>query len=112
LRSLLPSCAGERRLEGRRPHHGVVGTNFWDSKVVALEEISVPAGKFWAFRVERRGHSELSNGKRLTMTGTNWIDPQTMLVIRTNLLFRMGSTITENSSSRMVAIRRGAGVVP
>jgi hypothetical protein len=92
--------------------NGVVGTNFWDSKVVAFEEITVPAGKFWAFRVERRGESDLSNGKRLFMTGTNWIDPQTMLVIRTDLLFRLGSTITEHTSSRLVAIRRAPRVVP
>jgi uncharacterized caspase-like protein len=91
---------------------GDIGTNFWESKVVAIEEVTVPAGKFVAFKVERRGEARFSNGKITFMTGTAWIDPQTMLVVRHDLLFRSGGKIGENSSTQLVGIQRAPRLAP
>ena len=88
------------------PKGGVVWTNFWAQRVVALEDVVVPAGTFKAYRVERHGEARPPTGAITFMTGTDWIDPQTMLVVRSDRLFRQGGKITENFSLRLVAFER------
>lgn len=79
--------------------------NFWDAHVIALEEITVPAGKMQAFRVERNGKAVGRDGVSI-LQGTQWIDPKTMRVIRNDILFRLNGKITENSSTQLVSTTR------
>jgi hypothetical protein len=79
---------------------------FWNAKVVAFEEIEVAAGKFKAYRVQRSGESRHPDGSISYLTGTLWIDPTTMLVLRNDLLFRRRGNITENSSQELAAVHQ------
>ncbi|MEO8675586.1 MAG: caspase family protein [Casimicrobiaceae bacterium] len=86
---------------------GVVGTNYWDFRVVALEEIRLPAGVFRAFKVAGTGEVVAPNGQTL-LASTTWIDPVTMIDIRQELKFHYMSgrrvMNTENSSYQLVKI--------
>jgi hypothetical protein len=66
---------------------GIVQYNWWESHVVALEEARVPAGKFMAFKVVRKGEARFPGGT-LRMSGLDWIDPATMLSLRSELVFQ------------------------
>ncbi len=79
--------------------------NYWDAKIVALEELDLPIGKIMAFKVERNGRAVGRNGVTV-QTGTSWIDPKTMMIVRSDLLFRNNGKITEYSSSVMVALQK------
>ena len=95
-----------RTLFTNTPAGGSPSTNFWEAKVVALEDVTVPAGTLKAFRVERRGQARQADGRLTQMTGTMWVDPKTMLVVRNDLLFREAGKITEHSSTVLVAFER------
>lgn len=84
---------------------GTVTRNFWDFKVVALEELKVPAGTIRAFKVEGTGEAVGSTGLT-TLKITVWVDPATMLDIRTETLFRFGSQITEWRTVELVAAKQ------
>jgi hypothetical protein len=58
------------------------------------------------------GEAHFANGKMTFMTGTAWIDPQTMLIVRHDLLFRSGGKIGENSSTQLVGIQRAPHLAP
>lgn len=83
-------------------------TNVYELRVAALEKVTVPAGTFNAFRVERRGHGTSQDGKWRTYSGTSWIDPATMFTIRSDVEFRNNGMVTEQSSSRLVSMKRMA----
>lgn len=85
---------------------GELQTNFWEAKVVALEQITVPAGTFKAFRIERRGEARSAQGAMTFMTATAWVDPETMLVVRIEYLYRSRGKITEHASTELAEIRR------
>ncbi len=85
---------------------GVKTNNFYDFRVTAFEEVTVPAGTFKAFRVERQGLARSQNGPGSQISGTAWIDPTTMFVVRHDTLFRNKGVITEQSSDRLVSIKR------
>ena len=61
--------------------NGVVGTNYWDFRVEALEQITVPAGTFRAFKVVGSGETRTPRGQTL-LAQTYWVDPATMQQIR------------------------------
>lgn len=86
--------------------NGATTTNFWEFRVVALEDMTVPAGTFRAFRVEGKG--EARGTLDLTfMAQTRWIDPATMIYIRLDRLFRSArGSITEYSSDQLVSVKR------
>ena len=67
---------------------GELSTNFWDYRVVALEDIKVPAGSFRAFRVEGNGEARFPT-KMHIMSATHWFDPVTMTGVRSDQNFRM-----------------------
>jgi hypothetical protein len=85
---------------------GLKLSNFYDFRVTAFEEVTVPAGTFNAFRVERHGLARAQNGPGSQISGTTWIDPITMFPIRNDMLFRTKGVITEQSSDRLVRIKR------
>lgn len=92
---------------------GNASNNFWEARVVALEDVVVPAGTFKAYRVERRGEARPANGTAMTfLTATDWIDPRTMIVVRTDIKFRQhgrgSGTISEYGSDQLVSFERQA----
>lgn len=66
--------------------NGYKSQNFWDFRVTGIENVTVPAGRFLAFRLERTGAAVGPSG-RTTMTGTIWIDPKTMQHVKSELTF-------------------------
>ncbi|HEY0819738.1 MAG TPA: caspase family protein [Rhizobacter sp.] len=81
-------------------------TNFYDFRVVAYEEVTVPAGTFKAYRVERRGEARPSGAASTFMGGTMWIDPSTMTMVRNDSEFIANSRPTERDSVRLVSAKR------
>ena len=79
--------------------------NFYDFKVLAFEEISVPAGRFMAYKVERVGEAR-ADDKYVVLTGMSWIDPTTMYAVRNDMMFRSGGKITAHWSDVLVSARR------
>ena len=81
-------------------------TNFYDFRVRAFEEVTVPAGTFKAFRVERSGQASHQGGKVTFLSGTAWIDPTTMFTVRNDTEFRFNSQLVEQTSDRLVSLQR------
>lgn len=54
---------------------GVTGNTQQDAAVVAYEEVSVPAGKFMAFKIEHRGWYQNSRGRNGHQNDTFWYAP-------------------------------------
>jgi uncharacterized caspase-like protein len=61
---------------------GFVTKNFYDHRVEALEDVTVPAGRFKAYRVASTGQAIRPNGGT-DLQVTHWIDPATMWTVRT-----------------------------
>lgn len=80
---------------------GVRENNFYDSKVVALEDIAALGGTVKAYKVQRRGQSRSPDGFT-TLESTYWVEPSTMRVVRHDILFRSGGKITEYESVVLV----------
>ena len=57
---------------------------YWDFRVIALENISVPAGTFKAYRID--GTSRSSGGQSAMQT--YWVDPERMLIVRDKFIRR------------------------
>ncbi len=55
--------------------------NFYEHRVVALEEVVVPAGSYKAFRIESNGESIWPHGA-IRLHTMVWVDPATMTVVR------------------------------
>jgi len=90
---------------------GTISNNFWEARVVALEDVVVPAGTFKAYRVERQGEAKPANGAVMTFrTATDWIDPNTMQVLRTDSFYRQpgkgSGTISRYRTDELVAFER------
>lgn len=58
----------------KRPD-GVTGNTKQDVSVVALEEVTVPAGKYLAYRIEHRGFFSNSRGVNGRQIDTYWYSP-------------------------------------
>ena len=58
-----------------------VSVNVVNFRVVALEDIEVPAGRFKAFKIEGKGDGS-SRGSTARFTLKIWVDPGTMRVLR------------------------------
>ena len=84
---------------------GHTSVNFYEFRVVGLEEVSVPAGTFKAYKVERRGQARPVQGALTFMSGTAWIDPTTMFAVRNDYMFTVNGRITEQSSERLVRLK-------
>jgi hypothetical protein len=88
--------------------NGKVSSNHWDNHVAALEDIEVPAGTFRAYRIDRQGWARFAGGSATRMTGTTWVDPRTMQVVRIDLTFTKDGKAVENSSDRLVRLQQVA----
>ncbi len=55
--------------------------NFYDYRVLALEEVEVPAGRFLAYRLEGIGQAVFPN-QTMSLRNVIWVDPATMLPVR------------------------------
>jgi hypothetical protein len=64
------------------PPEGQLSRNYYDHRVEALEDVTVPAGRFKAYRVVSAGQAIRPNGGT-DLHFTYWIDPATMWVVRT-----------------------------
>ena len=84
---------------------GETSQNYYEFKVVALEEVLVPAGRFIAFRIERTGEIRWP-ARFLVQSGTHWVDPATMLMVRLDSLNREGGRITFYESEVLVSMKR------
>ncbi|MBI5717258.1 MAG: caspase family protein [Burkholderiales bacterium] len=67
---------------------GVSYRNFYDSRVVALEDLATPMGTLRCFRVEHRGESTYPDGRVLLLARTDWVDAQRARVMRSDHEYR------------------------
>ncbi|MDP2263668.1 MAG: hypothetical protein Q8K24_10985 [Hydrogenophaga sp.] len=51
-------------------------------EVVAYEEVTVPAGKFMAYRIEHRGYFKNSNGNSGRQDDTYWYSPEVRMDVK------------------------------
>ena len=86
---------------------GLESPEHYDYQVVALEDITVPAGTFKAYKVERVGASR-ARYSYMSLTGTAWIDTATMLIVRDDVRMRGSGSAwsSEWGSFRLVAATR------
>jgi hypothetical protein len=84
---------------------GEKSTAFYEFKVVAFEEVVVPAGRFMAYKIERSGDLR-GQGWYAVQTGTTWVDPVTMHPVRTDSLARRDGRITVFDSLVLVSAKR------
>lgn len=56
---------------------GLSGNTKQDAEVVAYEEVTTPAGKFMAFKIEYRGFYRNNRGQNGKQNGTHWYAPDT-----------------------------------
>jgi len=82
--------------------------SFYDFRVVALEDVDLPMGRVKAYRVERHGWSRRMNGSGsgVYLSGTSWIDPETMIVVRNDSLNTSKGRTTVFDSDQIVSISR------
>jgi hypothetical protein len=89
---------------------GVVENNFLDFHVVALEDVTVPAGTFKAYRLKAYGVSipTTGRGRGSYLRQERWIDPATMIEVREDLDYEgIGAFAkSEYSSTRLVSYIR------
>ena len=91
---------------------GEAVASYWDFRVVALEEIQVPAGSFRAFKIEGNGADKFI-GRRTPLDGELasrqffWIDPLTMIELRGEQELRDGKgKITYHVYRELVSYER------
>ncbi len=82
-----------------RRGNGPASRNYYDSRVVALEDIEVPAGRYKAFKVEGHGEAMLPNSA-IKLHNTYWLDPATMTLVRQDVrqTSYTGAEVLEHSS--------------
>jgi hypothetical protein len=85
--------------------NGTEHVAFWNARVVAREDVTVPAGTFRAFRIERSGEARSPRGKVTFKTSTLWVDPKTMIVVKADEMHRSQGKITDYSSRELIEAR-------
>lgn len=91
---------------------GVEYRSFYDSRVVALEDLTTPMGTLRCFRVEHRGEAAYPDGRLRLLRRTTWVDSTRGRVMRSDVEFRWAPSnigipgaITTRASARIVAQR-------
>lgn len=72
-----------------------VARNFYEHRVLGLEEVQVPAGRFRAYRVEARGET-IGPGHAGRLQVDYWVDPTTMTLLRSeqrNTAYQSGAVV-------------------
>ncbi len=87
-------------LDGGAPWQG-----FIESRAGAVEDITVPAGPYRAFRVEVRGEL-VRDGRRLDLDETHWFDPATLHRVRHDLQWRADGQVREPASYQLLSFER------
>jgi hypothetical protein len=64
-----------------RRDQGPASRNYYDNRVVALEELQLPAGRYKAFKVDARGEAIQPRAAQ-KLHVVSWFDPATMLLVR------------------------------
>jgi hypothetical protein len=77
--------------------------NFWEFQVTGMEEIDLPSGHYTTFKVDRNG-AAASKERIMKMTGTTWIDAQTMFVVKEHLVFFAGGRRTVDQTSQLLSM--------
>lgn len=67
---------------------GVAYRNYYESRVVALEDLVTPMGTVKTFRVEHRGESVAPDGRVQILSRTSWVDATRGRVMRNDAEFR------------------------
>ena len=80
-------------------------TNYYTFRVTAFEEVQVPAGRIMAFKVERTGTAR-DDIDFISLSGTSWIDPTTMISVRNDSLDRNRAGIARYESQQLVSMKR------
>jgi len=90
------------------PNQSLHYDNYYDYQVIGLEDVTVPAGTFKVFKVEGAGISKYSDGRGAYLSEMRWIDPTTMISVRTDLEFKVmhAATMFEYSSTQLVSVKR------
>jgi hypothetical protein len=76
----------------------------WDYTVAGMETLSVPAGSFETYRIEISG--EATQGTLATHKGTYWIDAQSLVPVRMDMMVRYGGRIDQFFSLRLSSRKR------
>ena len=78
---------------------GPAARNFYEHRVVALEDVVVPAGRYRAFRIESIGESVLPS-RAIRLHTMVWVDPATMTFVRQDVRHQSyaGEQIFEDST--------------
>ena len=92
---------------------GVVSRAYYDSKVVALEDLDLPLGRVRAFRVRHEGEALQQDGRRSVLHRMSWIDTASGLVVRNDNRFvtpadgqRRTEEAWHQSSTRLAKLER------
>lgn len=72
-----------------------------DFKTIALEDLEIPGARIKTYKVDIDGFAHL-NGMSGHFTGTLWIEPTTMRLVRYDRMLRGGSRIVDSSSQVVV----------
>jgi hypothetical protein len=80
--------------------------NFYEHRVVALEELQVPAGRYKAYRIDAQGES-IGPSHATRLRNTIWIDPATMTAVRNELRHSSynGASLTDHIEEVLVFSR-------
>ena len=77
---------------------------FYNMRVVALEDVEVPAGKYRAYRIEGEGWADGSRG-RFRLSDTYWIDPATFVIVKSHWTSRVNGAIISGSNRELRSLR-------
>lgn len=72
-----------------------------DFKTVALEDLDIPGARIKTYKVDISGFGSV-NGRSGSFTGTLWIEPTTMRLVRYDRTLRGGTLILDSSSQVVV----------
>jgi hypothetical protein len=88
---------------------GSKSRNYWDFKVVTIENIDLPAGTIRAYKVEGEGEGSGSQGARNSSTFriTFWIDSATLIQVKSELkIWDFRRQLTEWYTTELVSMTR------
>lgn len=112
IEDVLNACASETDVNGKPRHERRLEVTerrdgkviYWDFRVMAFENITVPAGTFKAYPIE--GTSRTSSGGY--QTETYWIDPQRMLILKDAWTYwNSAKQLTDSYVRELFSARRG-----
>jgi Caspase domain len=78
---------------------------FWDYQVVDFETIQVPAGSFKVFRIFGKGKSTVQLNVISENEETIWVDPKTMLIVKSNWSFRNKGRVTTDMTKETIEFK-------